>query len=77
METRLVKWVLQIGLNPGGPPGVVGSGTQYIVGSFNGTAFVADSNNPPPLVEPVSPTRMVNECMYNIVTASLFLPTEG
>lgn len=42
------KWVVQIGLNPGGPPGVVGSGTQYIVGSFNGTAFVADFNTPPP-----------------------------
>lgn len=42
------KWVVQIGLNPGGPPGVVGSGTQYIVGSFNGTAFVADSNTLPP-----------------------------
>ncbi|KAL2837490.1 glycosyl hydrolase family protein [Aspergillus pseudoustus] len=42
------KWVLQIGLNPGGPPGVIGSGTQYIVGSFNGTAFVADSSAPLP-----------------------------
>lgn len=42
------KWVVQIGLNPGGPPGVVGSGTQYIVGGFNGTAFVADSNTLPP-----------------------------
>ncbi|SPO06590.1 related to inulinase [Cephalotrichum gorgonifer] len=43
-----IKWVLQIGLNPGGPPGVVGSGTQYFVGSFDGTAFVADSNTLPP-----------------------------
>jgi sucrose-6-phosphate hydrolase SacC (GH32 family) len=42
------KWVLQIGLNPGGPPGVVGSGTQYMVGSFDGSAFVADSDTPPP-----------------------------
>ncbi|KAB8227960.1 glycosyl hydrolase family protein [Aspergillus alliaceus] len=42
------KWVVQIGLNPGGPPGVVGSGTQYIVGNFDGTAFVADPNTPPP-----------------------------
>ncbi|KAH8693061.1 glycosyl hydrolase family protein [Talaromyces proteolyticus] len=42
------KWVAQIGLNPGGPPGVTGSGMQYIVGSFNGTAFVADSNTPSP-----------------------------
>jgi sucrose-6-phosphate hydrolase SacC (GH32 family) len=48
------KWVLQIGLNPGGPPGVVGSGTQYIVGSFNGTAFVADSNTPPQDPSPTS-----------------------
>lgn len=39
------KWVAQIGLNPGGPPGTTGSGTQYIVGSFNGTSFTADSNN--------------------------------
>ncbi|KAL3481055.1 glycosyl hydrolase family protein [Aspergillus californicus] len=43
-----VKWVVQIGLNPGGPPGVVGSGTQYIVGSFDGTTFVADTNTPSP-----------------------------
>ncbi|KAL2834120.1 glycosyl hydrolase family protein [Aspergillus pseudoustus] len=45
------KWVAQIALNPGGPPGVVGSGTQYIVGTFDGTAFVADPDTPP-----VSPT---------------------
>ncbi|KAL3484166.1 glycosyl hydrolase family protein [Aspergillus germanicus] len=45
------KWVLQIGLNPGGPPGVVGSGTQYIIGTFDGTAFVAD-----PVTPPESPT---------------------
>ncbi|KAK4143406.1 glycosyl hydrolase [Dichotomopilus funicola] len=43
-DAAQTKWVVQIGLNPGGPPGVVGSGTQYIVGDFNGTAFVADSN---------------------------------
>ncbi|OQE21563.1 hypothetical protein PENFLA_c014G02432 [Penicillium flavigenum] len=40
-----VKWVLMLGLNPGGPPGTVGSGTQYIVGNFNGTTFTADSNS--------------------------------
>ncbi|KAH7349041.1 exoinulinase InuD [Pyrenochaeta sp. MPI-SDFR-AT-0127] len=40
-----VKWVAQIGLNPGGPPGVVGSGTQYVVGSFDGTTFTGDPNN--------------------------------
>ena len=37
-----VKWVAQIGLNPGGPPGTPGSGTQYIVGDFDGTTFTAD-----------------------------------
>lgn len=37
-----VKWVIQLGLNPGGPPGVVGSGSQYFVGTFDGTKFVAD-----------------------------------
>jgi sucrose-6-phosphate hydrolase SacC (GH32 family) len=51
------KWVVQIGLNPGGPPGVVGSGTQYMVGSFNGTAFVADSNTRPPASTSTSPCR--------------------
>ncbi|KAL4986818.1 glycosyl hydrolase [Aspergillus falconensis] len=39
------KWVLMLGLNPGGPPGTVGSGTQYIVGDFNGTTFTADANS--------------------------------
>ncbi|KAH8700645.1 exoinulinase [Talaromyces proteolyticus] len=49
-----LKWVLMIGLNPGGPPGTVGSGSQYIVGDFNGTTFTADPDNvysettPPP-----------------------------
>ena len=37
-----LKWVAQIGLNPGGPPGTPGSGSQYIVGDFNGTTFKAD-----------------------------------
>ncbi|GLI81586.1 hypothetical protein PoHVEF18_009971 [Penicillium ochrochloron] len=41
------KWVMQIGLNPGGPPGVTGSGTQYIVGTFDGIKFVAGPNSPP------------------------------
>ena len=35
-----MKWVAQIGLNPGGPN--IGSGTQYIVGSFDGITFTAD-----------------------------------
>ncbi|KAK9490034.1 extracellular exo-inulinase inuE [Lipomyces doorenjongii] len=49
-----VKWVAMIGLNPGGPPGTVGSGTQYVVGNFNGTSFTADADGlfsgttPPP-----------------------------
>ena len=49
-----VKWVAMIGLNPGGPPGTVGSGTQYVVGSFDGTTFTADADSlysgttPPP-----------------------------
>ncbi|KAL2786925.1 glycosyl hydrolase [Aspergillus keveii] len=43
--SREVKWILMLGLNPGGPPGTVGSGSQYIVGSFNGTTFVADEDS--------------------------------
>ncbi|KAJ5238800.1 Extracellular exo-inulinase inuE [Penicillium chermesinum] len=39
------KWVLVVGLNPGGPPGTVGSGTQYFIGDFNGTAFVPDADS--------------------------------
>jgi len=42
-DKKNVKWVAQIGLNPGGPN--IGSGTQYIVGSFDGIKFTADSNN--------------------------------
>jgi hypothetical protein len=54
------KWVMQIGLNPGGPPGVAGSGTQYIVGTFDGTKFVADSNSPPPASTSTSTTISVS-----------------
>ncbi|KFY28232.1 hypothetical protein V491_00560, partial [Pseudogymnoascus sp. VKM F-3775] len=43
-DNDTIKWVLQLGLNPGGPPGTVGSGTQYFVGDFDGTTFVADGN---------------------------------
>jgi beta-fructofuranosidase/levanase len=49
-----VKWVAMIGLNPGGPPGTIGSGTQYVVGNFDGTTFTADADSlfsgttPPP-----------------------------
>lgn len=38
------KWVMMLGLNPGGPATPQGSGTQYLVGSFNGTAFVPDAD---------------------------------
>lgn len=34
------KWVLIVSNNPGGPVG--GSGTEYFVGNFDGTEFVAD-----------------------------------
>ncbi|KAH8427497.1 glycoside hydrolase family 32 protein [Aspergillus melleus] len=37
-----LKWVVQLGLNPGGPPGTTGSGTQYFVGEFDGTSFTPD-----------------------------------
>jgi fructan beta-fructosidase len=39
------RWVLKVGLNPGGLQG--GSGEQYFIGSFDGTRFVND--NPPTL----------------------------
>jgi beta-fructofuranosidase/levanase len=42
-NTKNEKWVLQIGLNPGGPN--IGSGTQYIVGSFDGITFTADADS--------------------------------
>lgn len=41
-HTSTKKWVMVLGLNPGGPPGTVGSGTQYFIGDFNGTTFKAD-----------------------------------
>ncbi|CAG8999625.1 MAG: hypothetical protein CENE_01604 [Candidatus Celerinatantimonas neptuna] len=44
------KWVLIININPGGPAG--GSGSQYFIGDFDGTRFVADKesqyDNTPP-----------------------------
>lgn len=40
-----LKWVAQIGLNPGGPPGTTGSGTQYIVGDFDGATFTPDAES--------------------------------
>ncbi|KAJ5918158.1 exoinulinase InuD [Penicillium verhagenii] len=44
LETH-TKWVALIGVNPGGPPGTIGSGTQYVVGDFDGTTFTADAEN--------------------------------
>lgn len=35
------KWVLLVSVNPGGP--VLGSGTMYFVGDFDGTTFTADN----------------------------------
>jgi fructan beta-fructosidase len=37
---RNVKWVLTVGINPGGVQG--GSGNQYFVGSFDGKTFTSD-----------------------------------
>lgn len=39
------KWVLLVSVNPGGP--LVGSGTMYFVGDFDGTTFTADERNYP------------------------------
>ncbi|KAL2861167.1 glycoside hydrolase family 32 protein [Aspergillus lucknowensis] len=45
LDDSQTKWVLMLGLNPGGPPGTTGSGTQYIVGQFDGTTFTADPDS--------------------------------
>lgn len=42
---KSTKWVIVSGLNPGGPPGTVGSGTQYFVGMFDGTTFTPDADS--------------------------------
>ena len=42
-DSKRTRWVLKVGLNPGGLQG--GSGEQYFVGSFDGTRFTND--NPP------------------------------
>lgn len=39
------KWVLIVSVNPGGP--VLGSGTQYFIGDFDGTTFTADNREYP------------------------------
>lgn len=40
-----LKWVLMVGINPGGPAFPGASGTQYIVGAFDGTNFEADPDS--------------------------------
>ena len=39
------KWVLIVSVNPGGP--IVGSGTMYFVGQWDGTTFTADEREYP------------------------------
>ena len=39
------KWVLIVSVNPGGP--LVGSGTMYFTGQFDGTTFTADDGDYP------------------------------
>ena len=39
------KWVLLVSVNPGGP--VLGSGTMYFVGNFDGNTFTADARDYP------------------------------
>ncbi len=39
--TQRTRWVLKVGLNPGGLQG--GSGEQYFIGTFDGTRFVNDN----------------------------------
>lgn len=38
-----MRWILKIGLNPGGIAG--GSGEQYFIGNFDGTSFIPDEPN--------------------------------
>ena len=42
--TDQVRWVMLVSINPGAPNG--GSGTQYFVGDFDGTAFTTDQKDP-------------------------------
>lgn len=39
------RWVLIVSVNPGGP--VIGSGTMYFIGNFDGTTFTADERDYP------------------------------
>ncbi|KAK4893445.1 hypothetical protein LTR27_008127 [Elasticomyces elasticus] len=59
------KWVAIIGLNPGGPSGVLGSGTQYVVGEFDGRTFTADPDSVcPPPTEALSTSQKANWMDY-------------
>ncbi len=49
------KWVLLLNINPGAPAG--GSGCQYFVGEFDGTAFSPDAGHPSPTGAPTGTTR--------------------
>ncbi|KAJ9659600.1 hypothetical protein H2198_003013 [Neophaeococcomyces mojaviensis] len=40
-----IKWVLMMGINPGGLAFTGSSATQYIVGSFDGKTFTADADS--------------------------------
>jgi sucrose-6-phosphate hydrolase SacC (GH32 family) len=40
-DAKRTRWVLKVGLNPGGLQG--GSGEQYFVGTFDGTRFLNDN----------------------------------
>lgn len=40
-----LKWVLLVSINSGGPAFANSSATQYFVGDFNGSSFMADTDN--------------------------------
>jgi sucrose-6-phosphate hydrolase SacC (GH32 family) len=50
------KWVLMLGLNPGGVALPQGSGTQYVVGSFDGKTFTPDEDSVYPPQAPIDGT---------------------
>ena len=44
-KSNTKKWVLLVSVNPGGP--ILGSGTMYFTGQFDGTTFTADEGDYP------------------------------
>lgn len=44
-DDSTIKWVLVVGLNPGGPVFANSSATQYFVGDFDGASFTADEDS--------------------------------